>query len=261
MRVEEVKPGFKYGLTLKTFGLVLLPLCPITPGDTVTIGRMNSQAWDKLSGPFPPGQVQWRIKVLSKDKQRALVVPYVDTRTVLDRLDEAVGPEGWQDSYRVLLAEGDSYAVVCRLSLLEVSKEDVGEGDSLKAAFSNALGGAALKFGIGRYMYGLEQWVDYDPDTGCFKAPAMGGQESLGVRHSTPLPEESPPSGTPGSQSREPAKPEPLELIDRLMERLKEAGLGKQAALVITRYGGYGKTPDEIRRVYGELRALLKGQM
>ncbi|MER3483234.1 MAG: DNA repair protein Rad52, partial [Meiothermus sp.] len=50
------------------------------------------------------------------------------------------------------------------------------------------------------------------------------------------------------------------ELIDRLIERLKEAGLGKQAAQIITRHGGYGKTPDETRRVYGELRALLKGQ-
>ncbi|RIH92297.1 hypothetical protein Mgrana_01848 [Meiothermus granaticius NBRC 107808] len=58
----------------------------------------------------------------------------------------------------------------------------------------------------------------------------------------------------------EPAKPEPQELIDRLMERLKEAGLGKQAALIVNKYSGYGKTPDETRRLYGELRALLKGR-
>jgi hypothetical protein len=27
----------------------------------------------------------------------------------------------------------------------------------------------------------------------------------------------------------------------------------------VTKYGGYGKTPEETRRLYGELRALLKG--
>ncbi|MCH1928134.1 hypothetical protein L6232_25400, partial [Shewanella sp. C31] len=38
----------------------------------------------------------------SRDQKRALVVPYVDARTVLDRLDRTVGPEGWQDTYEVL---------------------------------------------------------------------------------------------------------------------------------------------------------------
>jgi len=37
-------------------------------------------------------------------------------------------------------------------------------GDRLKAAFSDALKRAAVKFGIGRYLYRLPaQWVDYDP--------------------------------------------------------------------------------------------------
>ena len=35
--------------------------------------------------------------------------------------------------------------------------------------------------------------------------------------------------------------------------------LGKEAARIVTKYGGYGKTPEETRRLYGELRALLKG--
>jgi hypothetical protein len=36
-------------------------------------------------------------------------------------------------------------------------------GDRLKAAFSDALKRAAVKFGVGRYLYRLPaQWVDYD---------------------------------------------------------------------------------------------------
>jgi hypothetical protein len=50
-------------------------------------------------------------------------------------------------------------------------KEDVGgqseqpdEGDRRKAAFSDALKRAAVKFGIGRYLYRQKpQWVDWDP--------------------------------------------------------------------------------------------------
>lgn len=130
------------------------------------------EVWRKLSEPFPPGEVQWRIEALSKDKRRALVVPYVDACTVLDRLDKAVGPEGWQDSYEVL-SDGERslkdergerrervVEVKCRLTVLGVTKEDVGEGDSLKAAFSDALKRAAVKFGVGRYLYELpKKWV------------------------------------------------------------------------------------------------------
>ncbi|MCL5459829.1 Rad52/Rad22 family DNA repair protein, partial [Loigolactobacillus coryniformis] len=52
-----------------------------------------------------------------------------------------------------------------------MTKTDVGSpseqpdgGDRLKAAFSDALKRAAVKFGIGRYLYRLKsEWVDYDP--------------------------------------------------------------------------------------------------
>src|SRR6185312_9684284 len=90
---------------------------------------------------------------------------------IQDRLDEVLGVENWQDEY-VLLPDG---SVTCKLQLKIgdgwVSKMDVGSpseqpdgGDRLKAAFSDALKRAAVKFGIGRYLYRLPlQWADYDP--------------------------------------------------------------------------------------------------
>lgn len=208
------------------------------------------EVWRKLAEPFPPGEVQWRIEALSRDKKRALVVPYVDARTVLDRLDRVVGPEGWHDAYEVL-ADGERVVrdergerrerlveVKCRLTVLDVTKEDVGEGDSLKAAFSDALKRAAVKFGVGRYLYRLEkQWVEYDAEKGRFTPPKLPESE----------------------EALEEEKPEAHRLIDQLLERLKEKGLGREAAKIITKYGGYGKTPEETRRLYGELRALYKG--
>jgi hypothetical protein len=76
--------------------------------------------------------------------------------------------------------------VVCRLRLRLgdewITKVDVGgpseqpdSGDRMKAAFSEALKRAAVKFGLGRYLYRLpSQWVDYDPHKKCFlKAPSL----------------------------------------------------------------------------------------
>ncbi len=193
---------------------------------------MDEDVWLRLAEPFPEEEIRWRVEALSKDKRRALVVPYVDVRAVLDRLDEAVGPEGWRDAYE-LLAQGEGFfAVRCRLTVLGVTKEDVGEGESLKAAFSDALKRAAVKFGVGRHLYRMEKvWVDYDEKTGRFTPPTGRGEAK---------------------------KPEAHELIDRLVERLRAAGKGREAARIITKYGGYGRTPEETKRLYGELRALLK---
>jgi hypothetical protein len=48
-------------------------------------------------------------------------------------------------------------------------------GDRMKAAFSDALKRAAVKFGVGRYLYRLPaQWVDYDPQRRQFaRTPAL----------------------------------------------------------------------------------------
>lgn len=211
--------------------------------------------WDMLNEPFPPEELQWRVEALSKDQRRALIAAYVNHKAVLDRLDEVAGVQSWQDSYEVLQTPSQVagfYTVKCRLTIMEIAKEDVGEGDSLKAAFAEALVRAAAKFGIGRFQ---QQWVDYDPTSGKFTPPYLGamvewyGSSDLEAQ----LPQPNPPS--PGK-----SKPEPQELIDRLIERLRQVGLGKQAALIVMKYGGYGKHPEETRKLYSELRALLKGQ-
>jgi hypothetical protein len=76
-------------------------------------------------------------------------------------------------------------SVVCRLKVRLgndwITKMDVGapseqpdEGDRRKAAFSDALKRAAVKFGIGRYLYRLKDlWVDYDPQRRAFARPPM----------------------------------------------------------------------------------------
>jgi hypothetical protein len=122
-----------------------------------------------LAAPFDPAEVKFKPQTISGN--RALAIPFVDARVIQDRLDDVLGVMGWQDSYECL-SDG---SVVCRLRIRLgsewITKEDVGgpseqpdEGDRRKAAFSDALKRAAVKFGIGRYLYRLKpQWVDYDP--------------------------------------------------------------------------------------------------
>jgi hypothetical protein len=124
---------------------------------------------EALSSPFDVKDVKFKPAVVSGN--RALALAYVDARAIQDKLDEVMGVMGWQDEYECL-PDG---SVVCRLRLRLgdewITKMDVGgpseqpdEGDRRKAAFSDALKRAAVKFGIGRYLYRLpQQWVDYDP--------------------------------------------------------------------------------------------------
>jgi hypothetical protein len=132
---------------------------------------------DALSAPFDPAEV--RFKPAAVNGNRALALAYVDARVIQDRLDEVLGVNGWSDDYQVL-PDG---SVVCRLRVhfgdTWVTKTDAGGasdqpdgGDRLKAAFSDALKRAAVKFGIGRYLYRLPaQWVDWDPGKKRFARP------------------------------------------------------------------------------------------
>jgi hypothetical protein len=135
---------------------------------------------DRLAEPFAATEVRWKAQVVRGS--RALTVAYVDARCVEDRLDHVFGVDGWQDTYQVL----PNNSVVCKLRVRVgtdwIEKSDVGsqsdqpdEGDRLKSAFSDALKRAAVKLGIGRYLYRLpQQWVDYDAQTRQLKAtPAL----------------------------------------------------------------------------------------
>jgi hypothetical protein len=134
----------------------------------------------RLADPFDPQDVKFLPKVVQGN--RALAMAYADARTVMDRLDDVLGVENWQDSYE-FLPEG---SVVCTLRVRVdgewVTKTDVGSpseqpdgGDRVKAAVSDALKRAAVKLGVGRYLYRLPaNWCDFDPVKRMFiRTPAL----------------------------------------------------------------------------------------
>lgn len=120
----------------------------------------------RLSAPFPTHLVDFKPQAVTKDKKRALMVAYVDARAVMDRLD-AVVPNDWH--FEITPIDGTPTPTVKgRLTVLGVTREDIGEAGegeagTLKAAASDALKRCAVHFGIGRYLYDLPlSWVEWD---------------------------------------------------------------------------------------------------
>lgn len=121
--------------------------------------------FDRLKAPFPPERISWRVGSTTKDKSKGMALAYVDARDVMERLDEVCGPGGWQCHYPH--ANGKT---VCAISIKVdgewVSKED-GAGDSdieaIKGALSDAFKRAAVRWGIGRYLYDIASpWVELE---------------------------------------------------------------------------------------------------
>jgi hypothetical protein len=192
-----------------------------------------------LSAPFDPREVRFKPAIVTGN--RALALAYVDARVIQDRLDDVLGVTGWQDEYECL-PDG---SVICRLHIRLgeewITKVDVGgqseqpdEGDRRKAAFSDALKRAAVKFGIGRYLYRLpSQWCDYDPQKKHFlRTPTLPSVAQPAIKGRTPQPPaKSAPS--PRAAPKPPANGE--ELQRRLHDhdaRLARKGVCSEGELV-----------------------------
>jgi hypothetical protein len=108
--------------------------------------------------------------------EAAQVAAYIDARLVFDRLDHVCGDK-WSARFYELpealirppvdrngeLKEPPPVYVRCRLTLYRVTREDVGEGQDPKAAFSDAIKRAAVHFGVGRALYAMRlPWLRED---------------------------------------------------------------------------------------------------
>ncbi len=145
-----------------------------------------------LAAPFEPDEVKVR-------SQAGRNLPYITARTIMNRLDDVLGPSNWWDDYQPL-----EHSVICRLTVrlpdgTTLTKCDAGgyagmadPGDDDKSGFADAFKRAAVKFGVGRYLYrdGVPKFA----------------REKAGARHDlAPVPSPSPPAA---SKRREPSAPD-----------------------------------------------------
>jgi hypothetical protein len=149
--------------------------------------------FEQLKRPFPEDKIHWRVGNTNAKKlgckpweaTEGSALAYVDARDVMQRLDEVMGPAGWQCRYPL----SDSGLLICEVglnvaqiitakatpigeltdTLLKVEDNWIwkanGAGDTQveaeKGKCSDAFKRAAVLWGIGRYLYYLPfSWVD-----------------------------------------------------------------------------------------------------
>lgn len=102
-------------------------------------------------------EIPFKWKVQTAKHWGCECVAYIDARQVMDLLDEVVGPQNWQDHYREVAGK-----VYCDLSIQVedewITKSDCGTESNFereKGQASDAFKRAAVKWGIGRFLYQL----------------------------------------------------------------------------------------------------------
>jgi len=261
----------------------------VPDGSNTDVTTSDRHAAD-LAAPFSEDAVSWSVVEPSDAGDEVRVEPRLPLEAICERFDAVLGVWGWSVHYGTM--PGD--AVACHLTIDGLTKGAVAGpaltgGGAETAAVAFAL--AAARFGVrGRWPTGVSAWVACDPGTlEPLHAPDPAQLQALARRAPAdgPLGEGPPAGGPPADEvpayrlpgddpppdhphADEPPtveggfaaaiaspKPEGQQMIDRLIDRLKDRGLGLQAARILVRHGGYGKDPQAARELYGELRQLL----
>ena len=124
---------------------------------------------ERLAAPFDTKDIEWRVQSATRGNNgqvRVLVLPYLDARAIMNRLDEVCGCM-WTSDYQSLTVAGKE-AFQCKLSIkiddewvYRTDAAEVSDIESVKGGHSNALKRAAVQWGIGRYLYALDAvWVE-----------------------------------------------------------------------------------------------------
>lgn len=161
----------------------------------------------RLSAPFPPDRISWRVGSTTKTKDKGMALAYIDARDVQDRLDEACGPGGW---------ECEHYAIgtktACKIGILigdRVVWRSDGAGDTdvegEKGAFSDAFKRAAVKWGVGRYLYDMDSpWVEIEQKGNSYAFTPAAMARLRGQKPPAPTPS---PAAAPTSAPAAPTTP------------------------------------------------------
>lgn len=218
---------------------------------------LTQEILEELRKPFPEEAIEWKPQRLwPKDNPtKALAVPFIKARHVMDRLDEVVGPANWEHDFDEL----PSGSIKSKLTVLGITKCDrgfvAGEDDKgLKGSVSDGLKRAAVHFGIGRYLYDAEAvWVDWDDKHKKFaQEPQLTFKEGREPEAAKDKPEQPMPPASPGlqKQQEEGRNPNTLELITKEADAmLVAAGLGEH-------YKHPSHTFNAIRQLYPDQKII-----
>lgn len=143
------------------------------------MGNQNNNVlnWEetfaKLSAPFSPDDVGWRIgsTFLNNNVLKGIAVPYASNRAIQKRLDETFGVFGWKNEYKGWLKESQLCGISVRVVYEDGSCEWVTKWDGaectdiepIKGGLSDSMKRSASQWSIGRYLYDIEkQYVEVE---------------------------------------------------------------------------------------------------
>ena len=126
-----------------------------------------------LRRPFTSAAVKWKLQ--TSWSGGGLVVPYIDARLVIERLN-LVCPHLWSEPEYVPLGK----SLICKLTVDGITRQDLGSGYEGKGLFSDAFKRAAVKFGVGVSLYALPKLILNDKD-GHLERKQKGGKEFVNV--------------------------------------------------------------------------------
>lgn len=121
----------------------------------------------ELAEPFAADDIEWRVSRSwpKGDKILCTVLAYITARAIMKRLDDVCGPENWKNtSQEIRELRPGTFSVQVGISIKVgedwITKYDVSEPTNIepaKGGFSGAMKRAGAMWGIGRYLYLLEE--------------------------------------------------------------------------------------------------------
>src|SRR5512143_104804 len=139
---------------------------------------MSDDLFERLAAPFPAEAISWRVGTTNIDRAtgkpregqeaRGLALAYLDARDVADRLDAICGPAGWQCRYShvgpTTVCDIGIWSAVMQDWLWKADGAGATDVEAEKGMLSDAFKRSAVRWGIGRYLYGLPSpWVALEP--------------------------------------------------------------------------------------------------
>lgn len=118
------------------------------------------RAQAELRRPMTPAATRWKTQGLVGGK--ALIVPYIDARLVMDRLTLVVGVAKWEENFHTV--DWGQGGLMCTLEVLGTTHRDIGLGRDAKAMRSDSLKRAAVSFGVGSFLYAIPK-VEFRKDS------------------------------------------------------------------------------------------------
>jgi hypothetical protein len=129
---------------------------------------MNQNIITLLGKPFSFEDVKAKVQVYNADKTKGMVVFYVDSRAIQNRLDEVIGTFFWKNQF----SPWSDKAQICGISIFDetrgewVTKFDGADNtdiEAIKGGLSDAFKRSAVMWGIGRYLYRIGSvWVEVE---------------------------------------------------------------------------------------------------